>query len=73
MVRPEVNCRMRIAYPPLVTTIFNRIDRGELTKTGHSCLRQALQWAAQRTRYMTLETLATMSDDPLLSLPAVAA
>jgi hypothetical protein len=31
------------------------------------------EWAVQRTRYMTLETLATMSDDPLVSLPAVAA
>ena len=27
----------------------------------------------QRARYMTLETIAPMSDDPLVKLPAVAA
>ena len=26
----------------------------------------------QRARYMTLETISQMSDDPLVSLPAVA-
>jgi putative transposase len=31
------------------------------------------EWAVQRARYITLETIATMSDDPLVSLPAVAA
>ena len=36
-------------------------------------LEQNDEWAVQRTRYMTLETLATMSDDPLVSLRAVAA
>ncbi|WP_162304730.1 hypothetical protein [Sinorhizobium medicae] len=30
------------------------------------------EWAVQRSRYMTLETIATMSDDPLISLPAAA-
>ncbi|MGJ7043776.1 hypothetical protein J2Y63_007067, partial [Shinella sp. BE166] len=30
----------------------------------------AIKWAVQRSRYMTLETIATMSDDPLISLPA---
>ncbi|SEJ89554.1 transposase, partial [Sinorhizobium meliloti] len=29
-------------------------------------------WAVQRARYMTLETISEMSDDPLISLPAVA-
>jgi putative transposase len=28
------------------------------------------EWAVQRSRYMTLETMAAMSDDPLISLPA---
>jgi len=28
------------------------------------------EWAVQRSRYMTLETIAAMSDDPLISLPA---
>ena len=31
------------------------------------------QWAVQRTRYTTLETIAPLSDDPLASLPPVAA
>lgn len=28
------------------------------------------EWSVQRSRYMTLETIAAMSDDPLISLPA---
>ncbi|RWA62370.1 MAG: hypothetical protein EOQ28_31150 [Mesorhizobium sp.] len=32
----------------------------------------AREWAVQRARYMTLETISQMSDDPLISLPAVA-
>ncbi len=31
------------------------------------------EWAVQRARYMTLETIAPLSEDPLVSLPAVAA
>ncbi|WP_236016353.1 transposase, partial [Brucella endophytica] len=30
------------------------------------------EWAVQRARYMTLETMAQMSDDPQISLPAAA-
>jgi transposase-like protein len=30
------------------------------------------EWAVQRSRYMTLETIAPLSDDPLISLPAMA-
>jgi putative transposase len=40
---------------------------------GAILLEQNDEWAVQRTRYMTLETLATMSDHPLVSMPAVAA
>jgi hypothetical protein len=29
-------------------------------------------WAVQRARYMTLETIAPISDDPIFSLPATA-
>jgi len=28
------------------------------------------EWAVQRSRYMTLETMAAMSDNPFISLPA---
>jgi transposase-like protein len=31
------------------------------------------EWAVQRARYMTLETIAPLGDDPLVSLPAAAA
>ena len=37
---------------------------------GALLLEQNDEWAIQRSRYMTLETIATMSDDPLISLPA---
>ena len=30
------------------------------------------EWAVQRARYMTLETIAPLSDDPAFSLPAIA-
>lgn len=36
-------------------------------------LEQNGDWAVQRTRYMTLETIAPLSDDPFVKLPAVAA
>jgi putative transposase len=40
---------------------------------GAILLEQNDEWAVQRARYMTLETMAPMSDNPLVSLPAVAA
>ena len=39
---------------------------------GALLLEQNDEWAVQRARYMTLETINQMSDDPLISLPAVA-
>jgi putative transposase len=39
---------------------------------GAILLEQNEEWAVQRSRYMSLETIAPMSDDPLVSLPAVA-
>ena len=39
---------------------------------GAILLEQNDEWAVQRARYMTLETMNQMSDDPLISLPAVA-
>jgi transposase-like protein len=37
---------------------------------GALLLEQNDEWAVQRSRYMTLETIATMSDDQLINLPA---
>ena len=40
---------------------------------GAILLEQNDEWAVQRSRYMSLETIAPMSDNPLVSLPAVPA
>jgi len=31
------------------------------------------EWAVQRARYMTLESIAPLGDDPIVSLPPLAA
>jgi transposase-like protein len=40
---------------------------------GAILLEQNDEWAVQRARYITLETIAPLSDDPLVGLPAMAA
>ena len=40
---------------------------------GALLLEQNDEWAVQRARYMTLETIAPLSDDPLVALPPLAA
>jgi transposase-like protein len=40
---------------------------------GALLLEQNDEWAVQRARYMTLETIAPMSDDPMVSMPVLAA
>ena len=40
---------------------------------GAILLEQNDEWAVQRSRYMSLESVAPMSDDPLVSLPILAA
>ena len=39
---------------------------------GAILLEQNDEWAVQRARYMTLETIAPMRDDPAVGLPALA-
>jgi hypothetical protein len=39
---------------------------------GALLLEQNDEWAVQRGRYMSLETIAPLSDDPIIKLPAVA-
>ena len=39
---------------------------------GTILLEQNDEWAVQRARYMTLETIAPLSDDPTVSLTAIA-
>jgi transposase-like protein len=47
-------------------------DDAIIRLVGAILLEQNDEWAVQRARYMTLETINQMSDDPLVSLPAVA-
>src|SRR5947209_8843244 len=54
--------------PPAVWTPSNSAIPGCRTGAVH-----AIKWAVQRARYMTLETMAPLSDDPFVKLPAVAA
>ncbi len=47
------------------------------SRTSHATLRAILleqkdEWAVQRCRYMTLENIASIGDDPLVSLPNLA-
>jgi putative transposase len=39
---------------------------------GALLLEQNDEWSVQRARYMTLETIAPMSDDAIVSMPALA-
>jgi putative transposase len=49
-------------------------NEGAITRlVGAILLEQNDEWAVQRARYMTLETIAPLSDDPIVKLPAVAA
>ncbi len=40
---------------------------------GATLLEQNDEWTVQRARHITLETVVPLSDDPLVSLPPVAA
>ena len=46
-------------------------DEAIIRLVGAILLEQNDEWAVQRARYMTLETIAALSDDPVVGLPAV--
>lgn len=52
-----------------VVGIFPK-DDAIVRLVGALLLEQNDEWAVQRSRYMTLETIATMSDDPPIIKPA---
>jgi putative transposase len=47
-------------------------DEAIIRLVGAILLEQNDEWAVQRARYMTLETMASLSDDPIVGLPAMA-
>jgi len=48
-------------------------DEAIVRLVGAILLEQNDEWAVQRGRYMTLETIAPLSDDPIVRLSAVTA
>ena len=46
-------------------------DEAIVRLVGAILLEQNDEWSVQRARYMTLETMATLSDDPLVGLPTM--
>jgi putative transposase len=48
-------------------------EQAVIRLVGAILLEQNDEWAVQRSRYMTLETIAPLRDDPIIMLPAVAA
>ena len=47
-------------------------DDAILCLVGAPLLEQNDEWAVQRARYMTLESVGQLKDDPLVSLPTMA-
>ena len=65
-------CAGRKANYPLTIALDQSAGAGHRL-VGAILLEQNDEWAVQRARYITLESIAPISDDPLVSLPAVAA
>ena len=66
-------CSMRIAPTRRrMASSLGKMPTTSVRRIGALLLEQNDQWAVQRTRYMTLETIAPLSDNPIVMLPAMA-
>jgi hypothetical protein len=63
-----------IVIRPLPATTEGKLNAEDavVRLVGAILLEQNDEWAVQRGRYMTLETIAPLCDDPAVSLPAIA-
>jgi hypothetical protein len=59
-----------IVICPLPATTEGKLN-AVVRLVGAILLEQNDEWAVQRGRYMTLETIAPLCDDPAVSLPAI--
>jgi transposase-like protein len=64
-------CALTIKRRTNVVGIFPN-DDAIVRLVGALLLEQNDEWAVQRSRYLTLETIAQMRDDPIIRLPAAA-
>ena len=73
-VRPPKEGPTRGHRRPLIQghRIGNIVGTSIARLVGAILLEQNDEWAVQRARYMTLETMAGLRDDPIVKLPAVA-
>jgi hypothetical protein len=68
---PNLTDLGKFVLPMLELNIPN--EAAIMRLAGTILLEQNDEWAFQRARYMTLESVAPLSDDPFVRLPAVAA
>lgn len=62
------DCRLRSpGDSPMPATLLNRVDPAKRFD------RLVDEWAVQGARYMTLESVSQLSDDPLVALPSFVA
>lgn len=60
--------------PRIVAAVALANNEDAITRlVGALPLEQHAEWAAQRGRYTTLESVAQLSDDPVVTLPSMAA
>jgi putative transposase len=60
------------SFGPLAVMPSIPNDEAIVRLEGAFLLEQNDEWGLQRARYVTLETIAPMGDDPIISLPSAA-